>query len=89
MNLGVYYIDLYGNVNIDVLRDVLKDFSTYYKEDILFKVLMAKSYKKRNIAALKVVLDHFNISNNLARQLNTASKYSLPVNIVKALDLNF
>lgn len=82
-------IDAYGNVNIDVLREFLRDFSTYYKEEILFKVLMSKSYKKRNIAALKVILDYHNVPNNLSRQLNTASKYSFPVNIVKALDLNF
>lgn len=81
-------IDNYPDANIDALERVLKEFSELFKEDILFKVLMAKTYKKRNIAALKIILDHYNVPNNLSRQLNTASKYSFPKKIEAALKLN-
>ncbi len=80
-------IDNYPNANIEALEKVLKEFSELFKEDILFKVLMAKTYKKRNIAALKIILDHYNVANNLSRQLNTASKYSFPKKIEEALKL--
>ena len=80
-------IDTYGNVNLQAIYDMLHDFSAIYNEDVLFKVLMAKTYKKRNLAALKVILDYFNVKNNLSRQLNTASKYSFPANIYNALGL--
>lgn len=78
-------IDNYSDVNYDNIYNMLKEFSSIYKEDILSKIIQAKGYKKRNIASLKLILDYFKIPNNLSRQLNTASKYSFPKNIDKAL----
>lgn len=78
-------IDNYPNANPQAIEKMLCDFAVVYKEDLLFKVLAAKTYKKRNIATLKVILDHYRVANNLSRQLNTASKYSFPKKIEEAL----
>lgn len=48
---------------------------------------MLKGYKKRNVAAIKVILDHNGVANALARQLNTASKYAFPDKLKGALGL--
>lgn len=80
-------IDKYDNVNYDALYDFLKNFAMNYDEDSLYKVLVARNYKKRNVSSLKIILDFFNVDNNLARILNTASKYSFPKNIAKALKI--
>lgn len=80
-------IDEYPNANVAAIKKMLEEFCSIYKEDILYKVLAAKTYKKRNIAALKTILDHYNVPNNLSRQLNTASKYSFPKKIQEALNI--
>lgn len=80
-------IDEYENVNLQAIEKMLSEFASEYKEDSLYKVLTAKTYKKRNIASLKTILDHYNVANNLSRQLNNASKYSFPINIKNALGL--
>jgi len=80
-------IDNFKNVNYENLYNFLKQFAESYNEDNLYKVLVAKSYKKRNVASLKRILDYFHVENNLARVLNTASKYNFPENIKKALSL--
>ena len=54
---------------------------------MIFKALNAKGYKKRNVAAIKVILDHNGVANALARQLNTASKYAFPDKLKGALGL--
>ena len=80
-------IDNFKNVNYENLYNFLKQFAESYNEDNLYKVLVAKSYKKRNVASLKRILDYFHVENNLARVLNTASKYNFPENIKKFLSL--
>ncbi len=80
-------IDDYSDVNKDALYDFLKKFAQQYNEDALYKVLVAKNYKKRNVATLKIILDYFNVENSLSRILNTASKYNFPVQIASALNL--
>lgn len=80
-------IDNFDNINTENLYNFLKKFAENYNEDNLYKVLVAKSYKKRNVASLKRILDYFNVENNLSRVLNTASKYNFPENIRKALSL--
>ena len=80
-------IDDFKDVNYENLYNFLKKFAESYNEDNLYKVLVAKSYKKRNVASLKKILDYFHVDNNLSRVLNTASKYNFPENIKKALSL--
>ena len=80
-------IDNYSDVNAEKLYEFLKNSALEFKEDVLYKVLAAHSYKKRNVATLKIVLDFFNVKNNLSRLLNTASKYNFPKEIEKALKL--
>jgi hypothetical protein len=80
-------IDNYSDVNAEKLYEFLKNSALEFKEDVLYKVLAAHSYKKRNVATLKIVLDFFNVKNNLSRLLNTASKYNFQKEIEKALKL--
>lgn len=80
-------IDSYKNINYQALNEFLKLYSTNFDEDILYKVIQSHSYKKRNIYTLMNILNHFNVSNNLSRLLNSASKYNFPVSIKKALTL--
>jgi hypothetical protein len=80
-------VDKYSKeIKLDELYEYIKDFSlNVYNEDVLFKVLQARNYKKRNIASLKTILDYFNVENHLERQLNSASKYQFPKCIKNAL----
>ena len=80
-------IDSYKNINYQALNEFLKLYSTNFDEDILYKVIQSHSYKKRNIYTLMNILNHFNVSNNLSRLLNSASKYNFPISIKKALTL--
>lgn len=80
-------IDDFENVNYTAIEAMLKDYALNYSEDDLFKVLLARTYKKRNIAALKIILEHYNVENSLSRQLNTASKYAFPKHIQVALGI--
>lgn len=79
-------IDEYDNYDKDKLDEFIENFAKNYSETVFNKVLTAKTYKKRNIAAVKLVLDYYNISNNLSRQLNTASKYQLPGHFLKYIE---
>lgn len=81
-------VDNYNLANVQNIAEMLKSFALEYNEDTLFKVLMAKSYKKRNIACIKKILDRYNVPNNLNRGLNTASKYQIPKKIIEALKLD-
>lgn len=80
-------IDNYENVNYENLKTFFEEYASIFDQAVLAKVLYSKSYKKRNIATLKRILDHFKVSNSLQKQLNTASKYDFPKNIAVALGL--
>lgn len=80
-------IDSCENVNAQAIKDLISNFISTYSEDDFYKALNAKGYKKRNVAAVKLILDHYGVENTLARQLNTASKYAFPANLKNALGL--
>lgn len=80
-------IDSCGNINTEAVKNMINDFIEIYSDDDFFKALNAKGYKKRNVAAVKVILDHYGVNNSLARQLNTASKYAFPQKLKEALGL--
>lgn len=80
-------IDSCENVNNEAVKNMVNDFISTYSDDDFFKALNAKGYKKRNVAAIKVILDHNGVANALARQLNTASKYAFPDKLKGALGL--
>ncbi len=81
-------IDNYDNVNIEALYEYLHEFVSIYNEDVIYKILENHSYKKRNVYSLMVILNKFNVENNLMRLLNSASKYNFPKTINKALVFN-
>ena len=80
-------IDSCENINTEAVKNMINDFIEIYSDDDFFKALNAKGYKKRNVAAVKVILDHYGVNNSLARQLNTASKYAFPEKLKEALGL--
>lgn len=80
-------IDSCENINTEAVKNMINDFIEIYSDDDFFKALTAKGYKKRNVAAVKVILDHYGVNNSLARQLNTASKYAFPEKLKEALGL--
>lgn len=80
-------IDSCDNINTEAVKNMINDFIEIYSDDDFFKALNAKGYKKRNVAAVKVILDHYGVNNSLARQLNTASKYAFPEKLKEALGL--
>ncbi len=79
-------IDDYESYNKENLDKFIEGFSKNYSESAFNKVLNAKAYKKRDIAAVKLVLDYYNVPNNLSKQLNTASKYQLPGHFLKYIE---
>lgn len=79
-------IDEYDNYDKNKLDEFIEAFAKNYNEATFNKVLNAKTYKKRNIAAVKLVLDYYNVANNLSKQLNTASKYQLPGHFLKYIE---
>lgn len=80
-------ISEFTNVNLENLKHFFEDFAYLFDIAIFNKVLSKRTYKKRNIAAIKTILDSFGVTNNLNKYLNTASKYSFPDEIQKALNL--
>lgn len=78
-------IDRFDTVNYEVLEEFLREFAMSYDAAILSKVLLKKSYKKRVVNAVKVILEHYGVQNDLARYLNSASIYSFPKAIAKAI----
>ena len=79
-------IDDYTNVNLEVLENILHEYANHYDAAILSKVLIKKSYKKRVVNAVKVILEHYGVQNDLVRYLNSASKYDFPKAIAEALE---
>ncbi len=71
-------LDDYDSINKNALKSFFEEFATNFDIQIYNKVLAAKNYKKRNIYGVKILLDYYNVPNQLNRSLNTASKYSLP-----------
>lgn len=78
-------IDNYEDVNIEALKAFIEKFVSIYKEDVLYKVLQAKSYKKRNLYLLSVILDKYGVENHISRYLNKASKYQTSRYILEAI----
>jgi len=81
-------ISLCSDINEDALYNFMKRFSENYDQKILTKVLTNKSYKKRVIYGLKIVLDYFGVDNYLNRYLNTASIYAFPKSLDNILKTN-
>lgn len=79
-------IDDYTNVNLEVLENILHEYANHYDAAILSKVLIKKSYKKRVVNAVKAILEHYGVQNDLVRYLNSASKYDFPKAIAEALE---
>lgn len=76
----------FNNVNLEVLEKFLREFAENYDSAVLSKVLLRKSYKKRVVYAVKLILEHYNVENDLLRYLNSASKYDFPMAISAALN---
>ena len=68
-------IDKYSNVNLDKLADFIILYAHNYDQESLMNILYQKSYKKRNIAIIYDILEHFHVANTLMRLLNKASRY--------------
>ena len=84
----VEIIDSYSNINYDKLYNFLVLFAHSYNQEALVNVLHAKSFKKRNIAVIYDILEHFNIPNTLTKLLNKASRYEKCEAIEKILENN-
>ena len=74
-------------MNLEVLENILHEYANHYDAAILSKVLIKKSYKKRVVNAVKVILEHYGVQNDLVRYLNSASKYDFPKAIAEALEI--
>ena len=68
-------IDKYENINYDQLYNFILLYAHNFDQESLMNILYQKSYKKRNIAIIYDILEHFHIPNTLMRLLNKASRY--------------
>lgn len=75
------HIDEYQDVDQNKMKEFFVSFAETYDDETIGELLNKKSYKKRNIATIKIILDSFGIENNLHSYLNSASKYAFPKNI--------
>ncbi len=81
-------IDNYENISYDMLYNFLVLYAHNYDQEALVNVIHAKSFKKRNIAVIYDILEHFKIKNNLCKLLNKASRYEKCNAIEKILENN-
>ncbi len=81
------HLDELDNVNPVNLYNYLRDFADKYNEAAFVKVINLRGYKKRVIAALQIILDHFGIENRISKFLNKASKYKIPEVLYSALEV--
>ncbi len=78
-------IDSYSDVNIEALANFMREYALHFDQSALLKVLAVKSYKKRNIAIIRDILETYHVSNTLVKLLNKASKYQKSNYIALAL----
>lgn len=63
-------------LNTNRLIYFIKDFITYYDENVLRKLIKSIGYKKNTLASLKSILDYHAIQNSVNNYLNGTSKYN-------------
>lgn len=69
--------------NIEDLNQIafaayLKKAVTYYSDNLLIEISAYMKYKKRTLAFLKEILDHYGLKNNVAMYLSATSNYYIP-----------
>lgn len=66
------------DLNLPAFRSYSEDFAKSFNEGNFEKIIKKINYKKRTIAFLREILNHFGVSNNLERHLSPLSTYAHP-----------
>jgi len=56
----------------------MEKIARHYNDKAFEKIINNMHYKKSTIAFLKMILNHFNVSNSLSKYLSSLSKYKIP-----------
>lgn len=82
----IEHIQDFANINYENLYTFFKNFASKYSQSALFRIVSLRSYKKRVLAAVSLILKKFEINNTLNKILNKASKYEISEHVIKALE---
>lgn len=66
------------DINYSSFVAYTKKIAKQYNEKAFGKVILNMNYKKRTIAFLQMILNHYNVRNTLSKYLSSTSNYKIP-----------
>jgi hypothetical protein len=66
------------DLNKKTFSEYIKQIADFYDEQACEKALVTRKYKKRTIAFLRMILNHYGVANTLGRHLSPLTKYDIP-----------